>query len=33
VHRILQLHQREIQLLDSREGALFVFSLPAARIA
>jgi len=32
VHRILQLHQREIQLLDSREGALFVFSLPAARV-
>ncbi|MGH8088646.1 MAG: HAMP domain-containing sensor histidine kinase [Stenotrophomonas sp.] len=31
VHRILQLHQREIQLMDSREGALFVFSLPAAR--
>jgi len=30
VHRILQLHQREIQLLDSREGALFVFSLPSA---
>ena len=30
VHRILQLHHRQIQLLDSREGALFVFSLAAA---
>ncbi len=33
VHRILQLHGREIQLLDSREGALFVFTLPAATAA
>ncbi|HAV72660.1 MAG TPA: two-component sensor histidine kinase, partial [Stenotrophomonas sp.] len=31
VHRILQLHGRDIRLLESREGALFVFSLPAAR--
>ncbi len=31
VHRIVQLHGREIRLLESREGALFVFSLPAAR--
>lgn len=30
VHRILQLHQRDIHLLDSREGALFAFTLPAA---
>jgi len=28
VHRILQLHGREIRLLESREGALFVFTLP-----
>ncbi|MET4616533.1 signal transduction histidine kinase [Stenotrophomonas sp. 2619] len=28
VHRILQLHDRQIRLMDSREGALFVFSLP-----
>jgi len=31
VHRILQLHGRDIRLLESGEGALFVFSLPAAR--
>ncbi|WP_282268635.1 ATP-binding protein [Stenotrophomonas sp. PS02298] len=31
VHRILQLHHRQIRLLDSNEGASFVFSLPAAR--
>lgn len=31
VHRILQLHQREIRLMESREGAVFVFSLAAAR--
>jgi len=31
VHRILQLHGRDIRLLESREGALFVFSLPASR--
>ena len=30
VHRILQLHHQQIQLLDSREGALFVFTLAAA---
>ena len=30
VHRILQLHGREIRLMESREGALFVFTLPAA---
>ncbi len=30
VHRILQLHHRQIELLDSREGALFVFSLATA---
>ncbi len=30
VHRILQLHGREIRLLDSRQGALFVFTLAAA---
>ena len=29
VHRILQLHGREIRLLESREGALFVFTLPS----
>jgi len=33
VHRILQLHGREIRLLESREGALFVFTLPAATAA
>jgi len=27
----VQLHGREIRLLESPEGALFVFSLPAAR--
>lgn len=31
VHRILQLHHRQIRLLDSREGALFVFSLATAQ--
>ncbi|WP_296251890.1 HAMP domain-containing sensor histidine kinase [uncultured Stenotrophomonas sp.] len=31
VHRILQLHHRQIRLLDSDEGAAFEFSLPAAR--
>ena len=31
VHRILQLHHRQIRLLDSNEGASFTFSLPAAR--
>lgn len=30
VHRILQLHHRQIRLMDSREGALFVFTLPVA---
>lgn len=30
VHRILQLHHRDIRLMDSREGALFVFTLPTA---
>lgn len=30
VHRILQLHHREIRLMESREGALFVFTLPRA---
>ena len=30
VHRILQLHHRQIRLLDSREGALFVFELATA---
>lgn len=31
VHRILQLHGRDIRLLDSGDGALFVFSLPTTR--
>ena len=31
VHRILQLHHRQIRLLDCDEGAAFEFSLPAAR--
>ena len=31
VHRILQLHHRQIRLLDSDEGAAFEFALPAAR--
>ncbi|MEG2803330.1 HAMP domain-containing sensor histidine kinase [Stenotrophomonas sp.] len=31
VHRILQLHHRQIRLLESRQGALFVFTLPAAQ--
>jgi len=30
VHRILQLHHRQIRLLDSNEGAVFEFSLPIA---
>ncbi|MCD9087949.1 ATP-binding protein [Stenotrophomonas sp. SY1] len=30
VHRILQLHHRSIALADSREGAVFVFSLATA---
>ncbi len=30
VHRILQLHQRRISLVDSPSGAVFVFSLAAA---
>ncbi|KRG65724.1 histidine kinase [Stenotrophomonas terrae] len=30
VHRILQLHHRQIRLLDSSQGAVFEFSLPLA---
>lgn len=30
VHRILQLHHRQIRLLDSSQGAVFEFSLPIA---
>ncbi|MNV09390.1 Sensor protein ZraS [compost metagenome] len=33
VHRILQLHGRPIHLMDSREGALFVFTLPGATLS
>ncbi len=31
VHRILQLHHRQIRLLDSDDGAVFAFGLPTAR--